>query len=234
MKKFLGLLLMSLVIMILPISAMADSENPELNYETYLELIDLGILDETIPYEYWVQINSEDRSNPVKEKANNSAISVNSASTSSLVRGDILISNGTFFYGITGHAGIVVGSNQILHIAGPNSVPKIVSFSKWEADFGKPRGGMVNTEVYRISNWTHRNAAADWAVSTYKDSGASYSLVTGLHTFDPTYCSKIVWQAYHYGPSVSLVNAPGGPLATPYGLPKYFKSTANLSYEFNF
>ena len=127
-----------------------------------------------------------------------------------------------------------MGSDQILHIAGGGYSPSVVKFSTWEARYGKPRGGMVNTEVYRISNWTHRNAAADWAVAKYKNSGASYSLLASLSTFDPTYCSLIVWQAYYYGTSTQLVNKPPTPLATPYGLPTYFKSTANLSYEFNF
>ncbi|MEK4024492.1 MULTISPECIES: hypothetical protein [unclassified Sporosarcina] len=242
MKKILSLLFLSLLITISPISTKADTTlskdtvgNPELTYEVYLELIDSGILDETITYDVWVQLNSEERSNSIKEEAELSSLPTTlSGSTSSLVRGDILISNGSSSYGLTGHAGIVVGNDRILHIAGPGYKTNIIKFSTWTNKYGKPRGGIVNTEVYRISNWTHRNAAADWAVAKYENLGASYSLTTGLYTFNPTYCSKIVWQAYHYGPSTSLVNAPGGPLATPYGLPTYFKSTANISYQFNF
>ena len=49
----------------------------------------------TSTYETWIQINSEDRTNPVKEKAKSTAFVTLSGSTSSLVRGDILISNGT-------------------------------------------------------------------------------------------------------------------------------------------
>lgn len=222
-----------------PISSSAESNSSvkqDLSYETYLELIDLKILDESFSYEKWIEINSEERSNPLNSNVKNNSTSSTSStfSTSSLVKGDILITNGTSSFGLTGHAGIVVGRNQILHISGYGAEPKIISYATWNKNYSKEAGGMINTEVYRISNTTQSNAAANWAIETYMDSGAGYSLMSSLDSFAYTYCSKIVWQAYYYGPSTPLVNEPTMGIATPYGLPTYFKSSAGLSYKFNF
>lgn len=209
-----------------------ENVDTSLSYENYQKLIDLEILDESFPYETWVEINSEDRTNHLNSGSSNNKPMLMAAPA--LVRGDILISNGTSSFGLTGHAGIVVGANEILHIAGHGYVPKVIGFDSWTERYGKGKGGNTKTEVYRISNWTHRNNAADWARKTYEGSGANYSLMSSLDSFAWTYCSKIVWQAYHYGSSISLVNKPVSDIATPYGLPDYFKSSAGLSYQFNF
>lgn len=209
-----------------------ESVDTTLSYENYQKLIELEILDSNFPYETWVEINSEERTNHLNSGLNNNNPMLMAAPA--LVRGDILISNGTSSFGLTGHAGIVVGSNEILHISGPGKVPVVISFNTWSNNYGKAKGGIINTEVYRISNWTHRNNAADWARNKYENSGAGYNLLTSLDSFAYTYCSKIVWQAYYYGSSTPLVNFPASDIATPYGLPKYFKSTAGLSFQFTF
>lgn len=243
MKKIFSVLLMCLLFITAPNSIGAETflindtnENLSLTKEAYSEVLKSGVLDETITYDKWLQINSEDRSNPIKEHSILLTDSLNAVQSLSatLVRGDILISNGTSSFGLTGHAGIVVGADEILHIRGDGYSPDVIPFEDWEDRYGKARGGMVNTEIYRISNWTYRNNAATWANKNYKKSGASYNIVSSLTSLDPTYCSKIVWQAYRYGSSVSLVDTPSTGIATPYGLPTYFKSTANLSYIGNF
>lgn len=115
------------------------------NIDSYYELVNSGILDESISFEEFEIIQNEDRNNEVKEKAkyqkNNiqlehpddiaGAIYSTLANIPTLVRGDILISNGTSSFGLTGHAGIVVGANEILHITGSNSIPVslIINFS---------------------------------------------------------------------------------------------------------
>lgn len=82
------------------------------NIDSYYELVNSGILDESISFEEFEIIQNEDRNNEVKEKAkyqkNNiqlehpddiaGAIYSTLANIPTLVRGDILISNGTSFF----------------------------------------------------------------------------------------------------------------------------------------
>lgn len=220
----------------------------ELTYENYILLHELGILDKSeLSYDVWVNDNIQPRENEFNSDTytNDEAFSEETIesysveSTSNLMKGDILISNGTSSMGLTGHAGIVVGRNQILHIMGSNYHPYITSYGTWEKTYGlkKPSSPNlpINTEVYRISNQTQREAAADWVVRNYynTNSMADYSLLGSLTSTNPTYCSKIVWQGYYFGPSQALVTKPLA-LATPYGLPTYFVKSANLKYVFTF
>lgn len=142
-----------------------------------------------------------------------------------LVKGDILISNATSAFGLTGHAGIAISSTQVLHIANKNSKPAVMSLNKWIARYGTEYNpGLSVTWVYRHSNRTVANQAGNWARDNYRGKQYSYGITTGIYSKNPTYCSKIVWQAYHYGPSgASFMKVPLLRIVQPYQLPTYFK-----------
>ncbi len=57
------------------------------------------------------------------------------------------------------------------------------------------------TKVYRHNSLIVACDAANWDKDTYEYSSAKYVINFDLDSTDKTYCSKIVWQAYRYGPS---------------------------------
>jgi len=155
----------------------------------------------------------------------------------SLKKGDILISNGTSSAGLTGHAGIAIDSNRVLHIAGPKKTTSIVTWQTWKNTYGKTKGNPKKwTKVYRHKNSTYANKAGSWAYNNYWNSkGAKsqnkkpkYSLGGGLVITNSTYCSKIVYQAYQFGNRNAkgagfLMKSPFTGVVSPYKLPQLFK-----------
>lgn len=106
-----------------------------------------------------------------------------------------------------------MGSNQILHIEGPKHRPSIITLSLWHSKYTN-RSSSSETIVYRHSKTTIRNRAGDWTKAMYGPKGkyqnTSYSIITNLKSFDKTYCSKIVWQTYTYGPKPSYLSQTNG------------------------
>ncbi len=201
----------------------------DLSKEAYQQLIDEGILDKNTSYDEWVEMNDEslfdelDNDFPPEQ-------SMEKATTQGfkLKKGDILVSNGTSSKGLTGHAGIVVSNNKILHIAGPGKKVQEYTVNKWQKRYGIIKGqkdGKTRTKVYRINSASKAGVAGKWAESSYK--GKTYKYGTGgkLTSKNPTYCSKIVWQAYNY---VGVVNKPKNTIIMPYSLPNSFKSSAKV------
>lgn len=201
------------------------STEPDLSYEVYEELINQGILGEDVSYEVWVSANTAPTTGGAFSTSDEHPSTL---ATYTLKTGDILISNGTSSFGITGHAAIAISSTEILHIAGFGDNPEVVSLSSWIKRYGAGKGGNSNTEVWRIASTYDANQAASWASTTYKGKKYSYNITGNLQGVDPTYCSKIVWQAYNNGPYSSQVFNPAGMIVAPYHLPNYFYSTADI------
>ncbi len=261
-------LLLSLSLVVFPKGLQAEGTEPpqsDLSVEVYDQLVIEDVVDETITYDTWIDINVLDSfdeleseipvpnvlmdietSNEVPEILNTSLrnFSLMSASDDmdvfgdmdatatrgpALKKGDILVSNGTSSFGLTGHAGIAISSSQVLHIPGKNSNPLVISTKQWQDRYGIVRGqkegNNTHTKVYRVGSTANAGKAAEWAESNYKGKKYGYGVTTNLLSKDPTYCSKIVWQAYN---SIGAVTTPSSKIATPYGLPKYFKSNQNL------
>lgn len=143
---------------------------------------------------------------------------IGNRSSFQLQPGDILITNGTNSSGsFLGHAGIATSSYNVLHIAGFDCTPEMISIYDWNNRYSRNDKWTI---VYRHNSPTAANAAVLWAINTYLFSGASYAITIDLAGTNPTYCSKIVWQAYAYGPSPAevLINIPYG-FVTPMELP---------------
>lgn len=132
--------------------------------------------------------------------------------------GDILVTNDTVKgTGIAGHTGIMVSPGKVLHIPGPKQKVKIISISEWNNRYNK-------TNVLRVKNQSVAVEAARWAKNNYKDgSNPGYSLKGSLYSKSPTYCSKIVWQAFYYGSgSKKVMRVPVDRKVLPYAMSKYF------------
>lgn len=68
--------------------------------------------------------------------------------------------------------------------------------------------------------------AADWALENYENSGYDYGINADLFSTNPTYCSKIVWQAYWFENDIGggqwrprFMDIPITKVPTPYGMP---------------
>lgn len=140
-----------------------------------------------------------------------------------LIHGDILITNGTSFAGIIGHAAIVDDARTVLDIPRPGKTTRVLSHADWIKEYADK--GWV--KVYRIKNREDiGRAAARWADKNYYSTTGSttqniypkYEITPHLYSTDPTYCSKIVYQAYWYESGVLSVMEENHGFVSPYGL----------------
>ncbi|MGA4713693.1 YiiX/YebB-like N1pC/P60 family cysteine hydrolase [Bacillus safensis] len=115
--------------------------------------------------------------------------------------GDILVTPVGPVAKITGHAGMVANDGKsVIHIAGPGYHPRKISLSSWKKRF-------KNTQVVRYKDAAKAKKAAIWAEKNFikgKYKNISYNISPGVYHFRSTYCSKLVWQAYHYGANVDF------------------------------
>ena len=105
-------------------------------------------------------------------------------------KGDILVTSTGALNGLIGHAGIVINEKSYASIPGFRQHPHIDSIHSWFRY-------SANTKVIRINHEEKADLAGEWAHDYVKDHPkARYSITMSIQSLDPTYCSKIVWQAY--------------------------------------
>ncbi|MGE6630721.1 YiiX/YebB-like N1pC/P60 family cysteine hydrolase [Bacillus sp. NPDC077027] len=105
-------------------------------------------------------------------------------------KGDILITSTGALNGLIGHAGIVISPKTYATIPGFKQQPIIYSIDSWFRM-------SANTKVIRVNDEELAEKAGGWAddyVQTHPN--ARYGITLSINSLDPTYCSKIVWQAY--------------------------------------
>lgn len=228
LKKLSALLLASVLMFTMGVSAFAagpqNNENAR-EYQEYTKLVNDGTLGKDITFEYWQALKSRaaELENQLESSSEFSKVydsaCADTYSTYTMQSGDVFITNGTSSFGITGHAAIAItlddSSKTILHISGPGANPSTISLSSWNSTFSS-KGW---TKIYRHNNSNISSAAATWAKNTYYNSNATYEINMDLASTDKTYCSKLVWQAYYYGPSSHCANGPTWGVRLPYDLP---------------
>lgn len=119
--------------------------------------------------------------------------------TTTVKPGDMLVTNQTSSAGLTGHAGIVTDNYTVVHIGGYGEHPEEISISKFYKRYKS------KVKVIRYKSSVKAKKAGKWAreyAEEYYD--AEYGLLNKLRGMDPTYCSKIVWQAYYYGADINF------------------------------
>ncbi|WP_102693686.1 C40 family peptidase [Rummeliibacillus pycnus] len=106
--------------------------------------------------------------------------------------GDIIVTKNTSSYGIAGHTGIFISSNQILHTSGWKNEPYPIVFTKkqWEHRYG-------NSKVVRPKSASLGKKAASNAKKYFKDKKIPYSVGASLKSTKRTYCSQLVWYSYY-------------------------------------
>lgn len=212
-KRYLSLVLAILMVCSIAPTAYATTHNSSTDeYSEYLRCVEQGILGDDVTYAVWKRLREESHALEAALEASNEFALVydsrqSAYSTYSMRAGDVFITNATVSSAILGHAAIAISSSNILHIAGPGETPSTISLSTWHDRYTNKNGADSWTKIYRHSNYTIASEAAGWAEDTYKDSGAGYFINKDVQDTTLTYCSKIVWQAYFYGPSTVSTDA---------------------------
>ncbi len=130
--------------------------------------------------------------------------------------GDIFVTNATSSLGLTGHAAIVVDtSGDVATIDGYGDYPTLHSFDY----FWNKENGQIDVVHYTKSS-SSSQAAANWALNyVYECPDSFYNVTSNLYSVndgDPTYCSKIVFDAWYFGSGVTLSHT--NPYCLPYDL----------------
>ncbi len=234
---------LTLVITIFIFSLFINTANAKTNtdttlsFEKYQEYKNQGILGDDIDYETWKDLVLKSRQEDYQLAVSDIFSEIHTFSVVpidddffTLNRGDILVTNGTSFAGITGHSGIAISDYEILHIPGPNHHPEVISLYDWNKTYSY-KNPISWTKVYRHKNYNIANKAAKWAKNTYKNSNATYKITAYLETTDTTYCSKLVWQAFRYGPNTPQTELMKYGVITPYSLDD---AIFNINYKHKF
>lgn len=209
LKYITCLLLLAFVFTSIPAIAAVESNDfkSQFTYEDYLEQVELGYIAEDVSYEQLVELNKRASEKLQSQLDNDSmftmiytsdSFDMNSEdftrTVSTLKPGDVFTMNSVASYGLTGHAALVISNNEILNIAGPSETTKFLTKSQFNSLYGGR-----NITLYRPNIATWGVEAATWADNEYRNNPASYQLGMDLVSTRPTYCSKIVYQAYRFG-----------------------------------
>ncbi|MBC2137469.1 hypothetical protein HCA93_14325 [Listeria innocua] len=205
----------------------------EANENEYKQVYQDGLRDDvydaSMTYEEWIKLNNYGQPPVVDENweevpQNPMVRGVYKGYT--VKKGDILITNGTSSSGLLGHAAIANGNEYILDIPGKGETTRQLRTSVWMDSYDKY--GWV--KVYRLKDSSVANAAAVWADKNYystkgtskQDIFPKYGLTGSRYAKNPTYCSKIVLQAFYFGTGSKPVVQVFPSLVTVYDLPNYF------------
>lgn len=191
------------------------AQDESLTFESYDNLIQEGILGDDVSYEEWVEFMSY---KPLEDDPADDSFGLMAAWT--MREGDMIITNGTSSKGIAGHAAIAVSSKNILHIAGPGKKVEVISLTTFKNRYLKNSSSWI--KVYRHPSENMAWKASQWAIKNYKDKDYEYKITGNKKVKDPTYCSKIVWQAYYNSGAKSKLNINASGVVAPYLLPDYF------------
>lgn len=205
-----------------------------------------NVLEPTLGYAEWIKLNhygqppkdddtkftsytiGSTKSNVSTLSASTSKIKVTQLSSFKIKPGDILITNSTSSAGIVGHCAIANGANHILDMPGYGNKKdnnRQLTVSQW---LSKYSNGWI--KVYRLKNSSIASKVAKYADRHYYSSTGSakknihiaYGLTRRLYKFSPSYCSKLVYDAYWFGSgSARVLNGASG-YVLPFTLLDYF------------
>lgn len=188
------------------------NENKGITYEEFKKAQDDGYIGKEITYEKWNEIIALNNQleYALEKDGNFKKIYDSSEETEiygiyekklpKLQKGDVLVTNGTSSFGLTGHTGIAIGEDSILHIRGVDELVEVQDRDGFFHDYVKDFYKWI--KVYRPDNSRFGEMASDWAEKTYKNSNSKYKITTDINSTNETYCSKIVFQAYKFGANI--------------------------------
>lgn len=204
-------------------------DNFEKNNEEFNKVYEDGktenIIEDSLSYSEWLKLNNYGQYS--NETVNEQPQGRGWASGFYIRRGDVLVTNGTSSAGFLGHAAIANGENQVLDMPGSGRTSRQMSSQAWVNEY-KGKGWVRG---YRTSSGIADNAAR-WADRNYFSTNGtanqnifpSYSITTQLYSKNPSYCSKLVFQAYCFGTGSVPVMKNSSGIVTPYGLMDRFNA----------
>ena len=213
------------------------AENKKTYLPTYEEGITKHVLDFSMDYGTWLKFNNygqPPKDNELMEEVTPKRVQRGVYKEFDVEKGDILVTNGTSSFGILGHAAIANGNNNILDIPGFGETTRQLTVKKWCQTYIDSKGWV---KVYRLKNKKIANQAANWADYNYYSSNGtskqdikpSYSILGSRYSKDPTYCSKIVIQAYYFGTGKEKVLGYLPAFVAPYGMNNCFSDSYKLN-----
>ncbi|WP_369878239.1 hypothetical protein JNUCC21_14455 [Bacillus sp. JNUCC-21] len=209
----------------------------------YDEGIQEDVLEPTLSYEQWIKLNNYGQepkddntelvSYTIKGSPNakvtllsttSSSVKVTSLSSFSVKPGDIFITNSTSSAGIIGHSAIANGSNHILDMPGYGNKSdnnRQLTVSQWVSKYNN---GWI--KVYRLKNSSLAAQVGKYADRHYwSTTGSSkknihipYKLTPHLYSVSPSYCSKLVYDAYWFGSGSASVLVKRSGYVMPFNL----------------
>lgn len=217
----------------------------EIFKDLYKEYISLNV---SLPYNYsdWLVMNNfgiladTQESLFERKRTKRSTASNKRAFVNTVKKGDILIT-GRGIGGIVGHAAIMSSDYYVLEMPGGSgwatgieSNNRQIGKDKWFDEHASDW-----TTVYRCPDNTVARQAATWADHVYynpsggakKTKHIKYLITPNLHSTNPSYCSKLVVQAYYFGTGSKKVinNLPKtGGVIVPSTIPTYFLNPYRL------
>lgn len=227
-KKVLGtFFLVTFLFLIGNLNAQASQyiENPssdiDLSYNAYEKLIEEEILGSDVSYDYWVEVNT-------RHLGIENSFELLNARAVSYKKGDILITNSTIFFGITGHTGIVIESDKILHTSGRKDepYPDVLTIAQWNKRYPQ-------TKVARPNSSSLGESAAAKAVQYFHKKKINYMITPNPTDLSNTYCSELVWYSYYKaGKDFKVYSNLDGKYTRPSIIAPYdFLGSLTLSYN---
>ncbi|KAM3968321.1 putative 30.3 kDa protein [Aphomia sociella] len=198
------------------------------SYEEWLLINNFGVLSDT-------QESLFERKISKRSTADNKRRFVNTVK-----KGDILVT-GRGIGGLVGHAAIMTTDNWVLEMPGgrgwQNGIKdnnRQITKHKWFDEHASDW-----TTVYRCPDGNAARSAAVWADHTYynpsggatKTKHITYKITTDVWSTNPSYCSKLVIQAYYFGTGKKKVISGDVSLRRviiPSTIPSYFLSPYKL------
>lgn len=112
--------------------------------------------------------------------------------------GDMLVTSSTNSFGLTGHVGIVISENRVVHLPGkakqrdPNIAIERKGITQWFEDYPK-------TTVVRVKELSAAQKSGNWANNHQLNYGhkVEYQIPSRLDVFGTNYCSKFVYQSHN-------------------------------------
>ena len=243
-QKFIFTLLIILITCSIGTVVYASNEKElyenEFTYEEYLRQVELGYIDPELSYQEIIKANSKTFNDLVEEMNSDprftliyesSSFDMDSPEFRAIVNtlnpGDVFIMNSSASWGLSGHAAMALSNSEIINHAGPDTYTDILSRSDFNNLYR-----YRDIKLYRSKNYYWGVNAAEWADAEYRNNPASYQLSANLASTRPTYCSKIVYQAYKYGAGEeSLYLNSTFDLVGPYYLPEFVRIGLHGEYD---
>lgn len=204
--------------------------------------INENVLEPTLGYAEWIKLNhygqppeddnTEFTSYTLKSTGSHvtmlststTGVKVTQLSSFKVKPGDIFITNSTSSAGIVGHSAIANGANHILDMPGYGNKKdnnRQLTVSQW---LSKYNHGWI--KVYRLKNSSMAAKVAKYADRNYYSSNGTskknihieYKIDHHLFRKSPSYCSKLVYDAYYFGSGSAKVVAVTSGYVMPYDL----------------